>query len=59
MSFVFEIFLIFVLPLGTAILFGAFAERLGAKAMSGLVAMCGLCLGTYFLSSALAILIVR
>jgi hypothetical protein len=59
MRFVFEIFLIFVLPLGTAILFGAVAERLGARVVSGLVAMGGLCLGVYFLSSVLAIFVVR
>ena len=59
MRFVLEIFLIFVLPLGTAILFGAIAERLGARVVSGLVAMGGLCLGVYFLSSVLAIFVVR
>jgi hypothetical protein len=59
MRFVLEIFLIFVLPLGTAILFGAVAERLGARVVSGLVAMGGLCLGVYFLSSVLAIFVVR
>jgi hypothetical protein len=59
MKFGFEIFLIFLLPLGTAVIFGAIAERLGAKVMSGLVAIGGLCLGTYFLSSILAIFIVR
>jgi hypothetical protein len=59
MKFALELFLIFVIPLGTATLFGALAERLGAKLMSGLVAMGGLCLGTYFLSIALKIIIVR
>ncbi len=59
MRFVLEIFLIFVLPLGTAIIFGMLAERLGAKVMSGLAAIGGLCWGTYFLSSVLEILIVR
>ena len=59
MKFGLEIFLIFVLPLGTAVIFGMLAERLGAKVMSGLVAIGGLCLGTYFLSSVLTIFIVR
>jgi hypothetical protein len=59
MKFALEIFLIFVLPLGTAIIFGVLAKRLGAKVMSGLVAIGGLCLGTCFLSSVLALFIVH
>ena len=59
MKFGLEIVFIFLLPLGTAVIFGMIAERLGAKVMSGLVAIGGLCLGTYFLSSVLAIFIVR
>ena len=59
MKFGLEIVFTFFLPLGTAVIFGMIAERLGAKVMSGLVAIGDLCLGTYFLSSILTIFIVR
>ena len=59
MQFRFEIVLIFVVPLSTAIIFGVIADRLGAKAMTGFAAMGGLSLGLYFLSVALATFIVR
>ena len=59
MKFGFEIVLIFVVPFGTAIIFGVIADRLGAKVMTGLAAMGGLSLGLYFLSIALATFVVR
>lgn len=59
MSLALEIFFITAIPLGTAVLFDAIAERLGAKAMSGLIAIGGLCFGTYFLSYVLESIIVR
>ena len=42
-------FLIFVLPLATALMFGVVAESLGAKSLSGLFGMIGLGVGTYFI----------
>ncbi len=54
-----QLLLVLVVPLATAVLFGAVAERLGARAMTGLVAMCGLGLGVYFLNYALALVAVR
>jgi len=44
--------LIFVLPLATALAFGVIAERMGAKSLSGLFAMIGLGVGTYFIYAA-------
>jgi hypothetical protein len=54
-----EVFFITAIPFGTAVLFGAIADRLGAKAMSGFVAIGGLGLGTYFLSYVLESIVVR
>jgi len=51
--------LIFFVPLAGAVLFGAIADGLGAKAMTGMVAMCGLCVGVYFLNVALGAIVVR
>lgn len=59
MKFGIEIVLIFLLPFGSAIIFGVLADRLGAKVMTGLAAVGGLCFGVYFLSVALAAFIVR
>jgi len=59
MSLALQIFFITAIPLGTAVLFGAIADRLGAKAMSGLIAIGGLCLGTYLLSYVLESIIIR
>lgn len=52
-----EVILIMALPFGTAILVGAFAERLGGKLFSGWVAFGGLVLGIYFLHKTLEIIL--
>ena len=44
-----EVFTIIAIPLGTALLVGVLAERLGAGSASGLASMGGLGLGAYFL----------
>ena len=51
-----EVFTIIAIPLGTALLVGVLAERLGAGSASGLASMGGLGLGAYFLHKVLELI---
>jgi hypothetical protein len=57
MKVVLEVILLVVLPYGTAILLGAFAERLGGKTLSGWAAVGGLASGVYFFHRTLEIIL--
>jgi len=57
MKLMLEVFLLVVLPYGTAILLGALTKRLGGKTLSGWAAVGGLVLGIYFFHRALEIIL--
>jgi hypothetical protein len=57
MMFTLEVFLLVALPYGTAILFGALAERLGGNIVSAWASFGGLVLGIYFFHKTLEIVL--